>query len=259
MKLSTVVLGLCFIFANEASSQVYVSGKKYEPEAQSAGAPAQEVPPPASPVEVDTSHMDDEEKMLHELELKKQKQMKSMQALQKSTQIMQAAPSQVLQKMMKDGKSVIDLKSLTDPKVVADLQKLLRESKVMQMPVEEMKANILKNAQGRPTEWLFTQFPKLLDIAANFMIDPDALPAMMGILPQKDQLQLFLVISIAFFFGSFVIKKILVPKKAGFFSRFLYNTSISLVLTCGLFFIFYSMFETEVGPAVKVIVSTLNS
>jgi hypothetical protein len=147
----------------------------------------------------------------------------------------------------------IDMKTLMDPKMMEMLKHFIKESKVQELSPEVMKKMIMEKVKDKPMEKIFLRFPRLLNIAAAVMIDKEALPALLGILPRQDDLKFFALCSLGLFIFAFFAKRFFVTKKASFFKRLWITIGVNtMVSTVSLGFFFY-LFHAQLWPTLKVI------
>jgi hypothetical protein len=196
---------------------------------------------------------DDDEKGLNELNAEKEKLIKSYEKIHKTTEAIRKSPAQALEEMKKSGNRVITLDALMDPKMVEELRQTINLSKISEMPLDQMKGLIQAKVQGSRLEEIFKTSPKLLTMAAAIMIDKDALPALLGVLPQREQLKFFGLACLCIFFFGIVFKKIVRPKNAGFFMRVALSLGVTILVSSASLTTFYFLFENEVAPTVRVI------
>lgn len=170
----------------------------------------------------------------------------------KRAQALNHAPVGILEDLKKDA-SKIDLKALLDPKTMEILKQTIKNGRIQDLPPTQIRAMILDQVKGRPMEKVFEKFPKLLDITVDIVRDPNAFNGLLDILPRVDDLTFFGYCSIGLLLLGFLLKRFFVRKNASFSKRFLVSILIHTIVTLSAFGLFYSMFQKQISPTLKVI------
>ncbi len=200
-------------------------------------------------------HAETDDEMIEKLVKEKEAQAKSYKQIDDGVTAVKDAPLKFLEELNKKGHQTLDTKALFDPQMVDTFQKLLSQSQLNQMSDAALKELILKQSKGKITEKIFKSYPKLLDKVVLILKDKEALPRLIEIIKRQEDLKNFFIISVVLFILSILLKKMFVPKDAGFFRRLVTSLSIKLIIGSGSLTLFYFMFEREVSRLVALLIA----
>lgn len=193
---------------------------------------------------------DEDEQMLEKLEAEKAKQIEQAMKLQKATKPLQSPFANMNQQLEKMGLS--SKGSIFDEKTIAMLEQALAASPLYDMSSEQVRALILEKVKGKPLEKVFGYAPVLLDISVDVLRDRTALPSLLKVLRRKEDLKTYGYVWIGLVTLGFLIRWLVFSKKWSFMKRFTARTILSLALVSASLFVFYSTFQKEVDPTVKI-------
>jgi hypothetical protein len=212
---------------------------------------------PVTETEVDEQPMaiDEIDAMeLAELEKKKAEQMKKMQMVERSAEII-AKPitDNPAMQLLELTKGQITAASLMDDRVQAALSRIFSEGYMKSGSREQTMQMLRDKVKGSFGEKLFNMFPSLLEISTDVLRDTMAMPGLLKILKRKKDLKTFGYIwLVIFIFGIFIKGRIVKPKWS-FLKRRLVSMLISLPMTVVSVWLFYSFFGEEIQPTLTII------
>ncbi|MCO4754893.1 MAG: hypothetical protein KC478_10460 [Bacteriovoracaceae bacterium] len=127
------------------------------------------------------------------------------------------------------------------------------------MSDDQVKASMLRGAQGKPQEKFLKNNPKFLNFAAKLFKDPIALPQFAKIIDQRRKLTFFVGANICVFLFGFFVRKVQKnrnPEKqfTTTMNQFIFRQILMNSIRLGVFLAF---FHNEVGPLWKVFRSTM--
>lgn len=173
--------------------------------------------------------------------------------------IIEAVPAPVspLQKIQDLGYKEIDLKALQDKEVVKILQEMFKDSPLAKMPREELRELILTQSEGKFFHGYLERSPKVIKTIIDILQDATALPALLGILLKKNELEIFFYLWIGLIITTWVIKRFWLKKKKKWSKgkKFMVSIMISLASSVVSISAFYYLFYDEVVPATKIVVT----
>lgn len=219
------------------------------PEAPAAVAPDSEIPKSTE----DDEAVVEEVMQVREKQLEKIKQIQEPLGAGEDEATPAAAAGTAADELQKLGYASLTPKALMDDRVLALLQKQLKDNGLSKLSDQEVKLLIREKTKSSFWGRTFTKFPKLLDIAADIVRSPEALPGLVGVLVRKKDLKDYGYVWLVIFIFSLFIKGRVNNTKWGFGTRFLAKLGISLALTCVTFYVFYTFFEVEITPTLQII------
>ena len=190
---------------------------------------------------------------LAELERVRAEKLKQMQIIQKSTETLKNPVGNPMEELQKLGHKQIDAVALMDKKVVALLQKVLKEADFSKMTPEVVREMINQKVKGHFMEDVLKTFPKLLDIAVDFVRSKEAMSGMLGIFARKEDLKTFGYTWLAIFVFAALVKRRIIKPKWNFFRRMRWSLAISVILTGVSLTVFYQLFSVEISPTVEIL------
>ena len=162
-------------------------------------------------------------------------------------------PVSVHDELKKLGYDSIDMTSLSDEKVVALVRKVIKESKLSEVPPSELKALLLKQAHGSPYEKILKNHPKILNCMVDILRSEEAMSSLVGIFLRKGDFKLYVGIWICLIILGILFKMIFFnPDWNPWKFRFL-SLIVSLIVMIISVNMFYKIFEKELSPSVKII------
>lgn len=195
--------------------------------------------------------INDDEATIEELESSRHDRLEKVQAIQETTEAIQNMnPLEQIQAL---GYKQLDAAALMDKKVQVILQKMFSDGLMNNQSPEVVREMILDKASGSFWEKLFKRYPKILDIFVDILRDREAFPGLIGIMGKSEDLKTYFYIWLAIIVFGILIRKKYIKKKWPFMKRFFVRTSINLSLSVVSLYIFYKMFQVEVGPTVRII------
>ena len=139
---------------------------------------------------------------------------------------------------------------MMDGIVKKTMQDFLKENPLSKLPPEEVKAMIMVQVTGKPMEKVFKNNPRLLDMIIEWLRDPKAIPALIGLLNKQDELKTYSISFLVVFVLSFILN---LMSKGSLISRIFKK----LLITIGAIFlnlgIFYWLFKTELTPTIDIV------
>ena len=217
---------------------------------------AQSEAPPVSEV-LQTS--DEDEAFVDEAVQDREKQLEKIKQIQKPLGIgadeapVESGPVSGEDELRKLGYDSLTPKALMDERVLALLQKQLKQAGLSKLTDQEVKTLITDKTKDSFWGRTFTKFPKMLQTAADIVRDAEALPGLVGILVRKKDLKDYGYIWVVIFIFGLFIKSRINQSHWSFGPRFAVKTVFSLGLTFISFYVFYSFFEVEITPTLKII------
>ncbi len=208
-----------------------------------------DVPAPEAPVE---EVLSDDEMIVEEAEIDRQKQLDALQAAHAKAQPL-VEPVNPLDEIKKLGHEQIDAAAMMDDKVLAILQDVLKQGTMGKIPEIEVKNMIKEKTKGTFAERVFKRFPSLLNISTDVLRDKDALSGMIGVMRRKQDLKTYGIIWLVILISGLFIKKKLVKPKWPFWKRFRTKLVINTCLSALSFYIFYSYFSEELQPTINIV------
>lgn len=245
----------CFIFFFSLSGFSQEEVKKDALSQEGGQVIIRETPPEASPeaVSPEGAPVAPEEADIVELEKERDKQLKQMELVQKSTDPLKNPLGNPVEEMKKLGHQQLNAMSLMDDKVVAILQQTLKDADFSKLTPEFLRASIKEKLKGHFLERVLERFPKLLDIAVDVLRSKEALSGLLGIFARKEDLKTYGYTWLAIFVFSALVKRRIVKPKWNFLRRMRWSMSISLILTSITLTVFYNFFSEEIGPTLSII------
>lgn len=157
--------------------------------------------------------------------------------------------------IQKLGYQEINFKALNDSRVQAILDKALIEGLVANVPADIIHKTIMDKVSGTPVKTLFQKFPAILNKTIEILRDKEALPGLLKILTKKEDLKIYLTYWIIILIVTIWLKRTLLSKKAkwNFIQRIFLRLSLNLLSFSASMYAFYSIFEKELSPALKII------
>ncbi|HXH74502.1 MAG TPA: hypothetical protein VNJ08_06030 [Bacteriovoracaceae bacterium] len=195
----------------------------------------------------------DDEAMLRELERAKKAQAESFNQIDQGVEAVKKAPLTILEELKKAGHKSLDLAAMMDPRMMPAMKRTIKESGMQNMGHAQAKSMIMLKVKDKPMEKVFSMFPKLHNMAAGILIDPDAISSLLDIIPRKEDLKFFGWCSLGLFAFGILLRHLLISKKAGFLQRLFFSLSVHAFITLVIFGLFFIMFEKEVSPSLKVV------
>lgn len=153
------------------------------------------------------------------------------------------------------GHSELSAKSLLDERVVVILQKLFRNNELQKQSPEFISQLILDKAKGKPFEWILKDHPKVLSAIVDVIRDQEALASLIGIFLRKGDLKTYFFIWIGLMILGHLIKRFAFSEDWGKGKRFIMSFLLSLTLTVTSLTVFYNMFDRELSPTAKILIT----
>lgn len=193
----------------------------------------------------------EEEMLVEEAQLDRQKQLDSIQAVQNNTEPL-TQPMNPLDEIKKLGHEQIDAAAMMDDRVLAILQDVLKQGTMGKLAEADVKNMIREKVKGSFLEKVLKRFPSLLNISSDILRDKDALSGLIGIMRRKEDLKTYGIIWIVLFFFGLFIKFKLVKPKWRFWKRFRWKFTINTCISALSFYLFYSYFSVELKPTIDI-------
>jgi hypothetical protein len=143
--------------------------------------------------------------------------------------------------------------SLLDDRAIEGMQKVIEDSQISAQHRDVVKGIIIGKAKGKPLEKVFEYFPVLLEISVDVVRSKEAMSSLLNIFRRKEDLKLYGYVWLGIVILSFFIKRYLFPKSMGFFKALFIRGTFNILLMAGSFLIFYSIFEHELDPLLRII------
>jgi len=169
-------------------------------------------------------------------------------------EIQAEVPMNPLQKIHALGYKDIDINALQDKEVVKILQEVLRDSPLAKMSKEDLRELILSQSEGKFFYGYLERSPKVMKTIIEILQDPHALPALIGVLLKKKELEIFFYLWVGLIIGTWAIKRFWVKKKKKWSGskKFTISVMISLASSIVSLGAFYYLFYDEVAPVTKI-------
>lgn len=194
----------------------------------------------------------EDEVLIQEAEAARLKRMEQVKAIEVVTAPIAEAKNPI-QQIQELGHKQLDAAALMDDRVVVILQDTIRSGAMAKSSDEETKKFLKDKAKGTWAEGLLRRFPKLLSITADIVRSKEAMPGLLGIMLRKEDLKTYGYIWLGIFIFGLFIKGRLVKPKWEYWRRFRWKFTISLILSCLNFGIFYFFFSEELAPTFEII------
>lgn len=174
-------------------------------------------------------------------------------------EIVEAVPAPVnpLQKIQDLGYKELDFKALQDKEVIKILREMLKDSPLAKMPKEDLKELILSQSKGKFFHSYLERSPKVMKTIVEILQDSEAMPALLGILLKKKELEIFFYLWIGLIISTWVVKRFWLKRKKKWSKgkRFMVSLMISFASGVVSLGAFYYLFNDEVMPVTKIIVT----
>ena len=185
-----------------------------------------------------------------ELEAAKQVQLDKLNKIQKTTEAFK--PVDPIEELQKLGYKQINATALMDPKVLELIQTQLQQGLLSIIPRDEIKKMLQEKLANTLIGKLTNNFPVLLEIFVDIIRDKNALSGLVHVLQRKEDLKTYGYLWLGIFLFGIWLKNRLIKPKWNFTKRLSWSLPISLILTSCTLYLFYSMFEVEIGPILNI-------
>lgn len=169
-------------------------------------------------------------------------------------EIAEVVPPNPLQKISDLGYKDLDFNALQDERVVVILQDIFKDSPLSKISPQEVRELILTQSKGKFFHGYLEKSPKLMKTLVEILQDKEALPAMLGLLLKKKEIEIFFYVWIGLVGGTWAIKRFWVKKKKKWSKskKFFVSMLISFASSAISLGTFYYLFYEEVSPVTKI-------
>lgn len=162
-------------------------------------------------------------------------------------------PVSVQDELKKLGYDSINMTSLSDERVVELVRKVLKVNKLSEVPPSEIRALLLKEAQGSAFEKILKNHPKILNCLVDIMRSEEAMSALIGIFLRKSDFKLYIGIWICLIILGILFKMIFFNPDWNPWKFRILSLLVSLIVMVTSINMFYRIFEKELSPTVKIV------
>lgn len=196
---------------------------------------------------------EDDEKLLETLEAERRNQAEAHARLNDTHEKIKSQFTDLPAELNKLGYETLNTAALLDEKVIKLVRSALKEHPLRNSSPEEVKASILKEAEGSFAHGYLKDSPKLMGALVDVLRDEKALPSAMGIFLRKDDLKIYFFIWIGFMILAWLFKKIVFQKNWSKHKTKILGIFVSLSFSLLSVTTFYHMFHAELSPAAKIL------
>lgn len=130
------------------------------------------------------------------------------------------------------------------------LAKFLKTNPFSNLSKEDVKAMLVSQTEGKPLGEAFKKNPKLLDFAVDWIRDPKALPAFMGMANKPEQMKNYGIVVLIVFAISFILN--FLNKSGGLVKRIFKKLLITFGSLIVNLVLFYWFFKEELDPTLEI-------
>ena len=198
---------------------------------------------------------EDDEKLLEDLEAERKQQLEAHAKIAETQNKLTNKIVDLPGELSKLGYKTIDTAALMDEKVIELMRKALKQNPLQKSTPEEVRATILKQAEGSFIHGYLSESPKLMNALVDVLRDEKALPSAMGIFLRKDDLKIYFFIWLGFMILAWLFKKIFFNQKWPKHKRKILGILVSISFSLISVTTFYHMFYDELSPAGKILIT----
>lgn len=158
----------------------------------------------------------------------------------------------ILENSSEDNPNVQDsfLSNMISSSMKDVISKFLKSNPLSKLSKEEVRSMILTQAEDKPAAELFKNYPKFLDFMVDWIRDPKALPAFIGIINKTEEMKNFGIAVLIVFILSFILN--FLNRNGNLAKRIFKKILISIGALVINLVLFYLYFKDEIGPTIDI-------